>query len=432
MVADPVLSARGAPCYRHYVLALLMLSYAFNFMDRNILNALIDPIKADLGVSDTLMGLLVGFGFASFNSLAGLPIARWADRGNRRSIISLGMTLWCTMTAISGLATSVWHLAAARVGVGVGEAAGVAPAHSIIADYFSKRTRAWAMAVFQSGLYVGIFSGYFVGGWVGEHYGWRAAFWVAGLPGLLIALLVRFTVEEPVRGAADREEPDAQLPPLSMVLRFLLAQRAFVYIALGIVLLSFSNYAVSVWTPSFLRRVHHVSGAEIGTLVALIKGVAGLMGTLVGGALVARWSAGNPHWAMRASAGATLLAAPFLVLFLFAESKTLAYAAFGLSIVFVGFHFGPTFALTQTLVRQRMRSVASAIVYLGISMVGLGSGPLLVGFLNDVLGARYGAAAVRYSLLIAVVFTALAAACFVRSNRYLVDDLARAEAAHVT
>src|SRR4029079_589805 len=177
--------------------------YAVNFMDRNILNTLIDPIKSELHVSDTRMGLLVGFAFAIFNSLAGIPIARWADRGSRRSIIAMGMVLWCSMTALSGLARTFTHLAVARVGVGIGEAAAVPPSHSLVADYFPREKRAWAMGVYQSALYLGIFFGYFVGGWVGEYYGWRAAFWVAGLPGLGIALLVRFTVDEPVRGAVD-------------------------------------------------------------------------------------------------------------------------------------------------------------------------------------------------------------------------------------
>jgi predicted MFS family arabinose efflux permease len=414
--------------YAHYVLVLLLASYAVNFMDRNILNTLIDPIKAELQVSDTLMGLLVGFGFAVFNSLAGIPIARWADRGNRRSIIAMGMTLWCGMTALSGLAVSFWHLAAARVGVGVGEAAGVPPAHSLISDYFGKEARAWAMAVFQSGLYVGIFFGYFIGGWVGEYYGWRAAFWVAGLPGLAIALLVRLTIEEPARGAADHAAPGGGIEPLGDVLRFLARQRAFVLIGLGIALISLSNYALSVWMPSFLRRVHQASGAEIGTLVAVIKGGAGLAGTLIGGAIVSRRAAADPRSWMRVSALATFLVAPLLIVFLFAESKALAYVAFAMSIVFVGFHYGPAYALAQTLVRQRMRSVASAVIYLGISLIGLGCGPLLVGFLNDALGPRYGVAAVRYSLLVSVVTAALGAACFLWSNRYLTRDLARLDA----
>jgi predicted MFS family arabinose efflux permease len=413
--------------YAHYVLVVLLFSYAVNFMDRNILNTLIDPIKAELHVSDTLMGLLVGFGFAVFNSIAGIPIARWADRGNRRSIIAIGMTLWCAMTGLSGMARSFSHLAAARVGVGVGEAAGVPPAHSLISDYFGLETRAWAMAVFQSGLYVGIFFGYFIGGWVGEYYGWRAAFWVAGLPGLAIALLVRFTVEEPPRGAADDAAPDA-VQPLGEVLRFLARQRAFVLIALGIALISLSNYALSVWTPSFLRRIHHASGAEIGTLVAVIKGGAGFAGTLIGGAIVARRSAADARSWMRTSALATVLVAPLLVVFLFAESKSLAYVAFGMSIVLVGFHYGPAYALTQTLVRQRMRSVASSVVYLGISLIGLGCGPLLVGVLNDALGARYGVAAVRYSLLLSVAAAVLGAGCFAWSNQFLPEDLARLNA----
>ena len=428
VVAPPASrSARGA-WYSHYVLWLLLLSYAVNFMDRNVLNTLIDPIKAELHASDTVMGLLVGFGFAVFNALAGIPIARWADRGNRRSIIAMGMTVWCAMTGLSGLARTVPQLAAARVGVGVGEAAGVPPSHSLIADYFGREMRAWAMAVFQSGLYVGIFFGYFIGGWVGEYYGWRAAFWVAGLPGLVIAALVRFTVDEPARGRADAPSADPRLQPLGEVLRFLARQRSFILLALGIALVSLSNYALSVWTPSFLRRIHHASGAEIGTVVAVIKGVAGLAGTLSGGALIARRRGADPRWPLHASAVATFAVAPLLLVFLFAASKQTAYVGFALSILCVGFHYGPTYALAQTLVRQRMRSVASSVIYLGISLIGLGCGPLLVGVLNDALGGTYGVAAVRYSLLLSVLAAVAGAVCFLWSSRFVTDDLARAEA----
>ena len=417
-----------ASWYAHYVLVILLLSYAVNFMDRNILNTLVDPIKADLHVSDTLMGLLVGFGFAVFNSLAGIPIARWADRGNRRTIVSIGMMLWCSMTALSGMARTFSQLAVARIGVGVGEAAGVPPSHSLIADYFPKRRRAWAMGVFQTGLYLGIFFGYFIGGWFGEYYGWRAAFWIAGVPGLGIALLVRFTVDEPIRGSADGTGDGTTVQPLAEVLRFLATQRSFVLIAFGIALVSLSNYSLSVWAPSFLRRIHHVSGAEIGTRVALLKGVAGATGTLLGGAIATRAGSRDVRWPMRFAALATACAAPLLVVFLFADSKGLAYAGFGLSIVLVGFHYGPCYALTQTLVRVRMRSVASSMVYLGISLIGLGCGPFAVGVLNDVLAGQYGLQAIRYSLLASVVAAGFGALCFLLSGRFIEGDLARAEA----
>jgi predicted MFS family arabinose efflux permease len=411
----------------HYVLAVLLLAYAVNFMDRNILNTLIDPIKADLHVSDKLMGLLVGFGFAVFNSIAGIPIAYWADRGNRRSILAMGIVLWSSMTAASGMASTFAQLAAARVGVGIAEAAGVPPSHSLLADYFPKVRRAWAMGVFQSGLYVGIFLGYFVGGWVGEYYGWRTAFWVAGLPGVVIALLVRFTVNEPVRGAVDHMCDESAPPSLGDALRFLATQRAFLLIAIGIALVSLSNYSLSVWTPSFLRRVHQASGVEIGTRVAILKGVAGAVGTLAGGAIVARSTSRDVRWPMWFAALATACAAPPLVVFLFAESKTLAYTGFAISIVLVGFHYGPCYALTQTLVRLRMRSVASSIVYLGISLIGLGCGPFLVGLLNDALAPRYGVRAVRYSLLVSVAAAVLGAVCFLSSRRFIVEDMKRAE-----
>ncbi len=414
--------------YPNYVLGVLLLSYAVNFMDRNILNTLIDPIKADLQVSDTVMGLLVGFGFAVFNSLAGIPIARWADRGDRRAIMSLGMAVYCSLTVLSGMARNVWQLAFARIGVGVGEAAGVPPAHSLIADYFSKEKRAWAMAVFQSAIYVGIFFGYFVGGWVGEYYGWRAAFWVAGAPGLLIALLLWLTVDEPIRGGADAGADAGVLQPLPEVLRFLATQKAFLLLAAGMALVSLSNYSLSVWVPSFLRRIHHVDGAEIGTVVAGIKGVAGALGTLAGGIIVGRIRSRDTRVPLMLTSVTTALVAPALVAFLFADSKNVAYVAFAASIVLVGFHYGPCYAVIQSLVRVRMRSVASSIVFLGISLIGLGCGPFLIGLLNDRLSATYAEQAVRYSLVLSVVAAVLGAGCFLLSCRFVAADLRRAEA----
>ncbi len=413
--------------YPNYVLGVLLLSYAVNFMDRNILNTLIDPIKAELQVSDTLMGLLVGFGFAVFNSLAGIPIARWADRGDRRGIMALGMAVYCSLTVLSGSARNFWQLALARVGVGVGEAAGVPPAHSLIADYFPQEKRAWAMAVFQTALYVGIFFGYFVGGWVGEYYGWRAAFWVAGAPGLLIALLLWLTVDEPVRGSADARPDPLAMQPLSEVLRFLATQKSFMLIAAGIALISLSNYSLSVWVPSFLRRIHGVGGTEIGTVVAVIKGAAGAAGTLAGGFIVGRFTSRDPRVVLAITATVTACVAPALIVFLFAASKDIAYVAFALSIVLVGFHYGPCYAIIQSLVRVRMRSVASSVVFLGISLIGLGCGPFLIGLLNDLLNETYAQQAVRYSLIVSVVAAALGAGCFLLARTSVENDVRRAE-----
>jgi predicted MFS family arabinose efflux permease len=424
---EGAVGAVRARWYPHYVLVILLLSYAVNFMDRNVMSTLIDPIKAELGVSDTLMGLLVGFGFAIFNSIAGIPIARWADRGDRRAIMALGMVVFSSLTVLSGLARNFWHLAVARVGVAVGEATGVPPAHSMIADYFSKETRAWAMAVFQSSLYLGIFLGYFVGGWFGEYYGWRMAFFVAGAPGLLIALLLWLTVDEPQRKGADDKPDRGVVEPLGDVLRFLAAQRAFLCIALGIALVSLSNYSLSVWVPSFLRRIHGASGAEIGTVVAVIKGAAGAAGTLAGGFLIGKIAGRDTRVHLLLTAVVTALVAPALVVFLFAASKDVAYTAFAVSIVLVGFHYGPCYAIVQSLVRARMRSVASSVVFLGISLIGLGCGPFLIGLFNDLLSSRLAEQSVRYSLLLSVVAAALGAACFLLACRFVTADLRRAE-----
>ena len=232
--------SQGDRRYPNYVLAVLFFVYVFNFIDRTILSILIEDVKRELGVSDTAMGFLTGIAFAVFYTVAGIPIARWADVGVRRSIIALGLTVWSLMTAASGLVQNFGQLVAARIGVGVGEAAGSPPAHSLIADYFPPERRATALSIYSAGIYVGVLFGYLAGGWVNEFFGWRNAFFVVGLPGLLLALLVRFTVREPSRGQSEPprapSEPaavDEAPEPWQDVFRFLWSLRSFRHLAFG-------------------------------------------------------------------------------------------------------------------------------------------------------------------------------------------------------
>src|SRR5579864_1326715 len=233
--------AEAAPsARRYYVLALLTIIYALNFLDRTIFNVLIEPIKKEFALSDTTMGLLAGFGFVLFYSLLGIPIARVADRLNRRNIVATALAFWSAMTFLCGIASSVGTLALARIGVGMGESAGTPASQSMVADLFDKNERPRALGVYAIGTYLGVFLGYFIGGFVNQHYGWRMAFFAAGLPGIVLATILWLTVKEPRRGAmAETFTPE----PVGPTLAFLASQRTFVIILIGFCLTSYTNYA---------------------------------------------------------------------------------------------------------------------------------------------------------------------------------------------
>lgn len=421
-------SSDHSPVYANYVLAVLFLVYVFNFIDRQILGILLEDIKADLGVSDTAMGLLAGFAFVVFYTFAGIPIARLADRASRRSIIALGLALWSAMTAASGMAQNFLQLALARVGVGVGEAAGSPPAHSLLSDYFPPARRATALAIYSTGVYIGSMLAFLMGAYIKETFGWRAAFFVVGIPGLVLALVVRFTIAEPARGGTEQGRVDAEQPPLLESLRFLLACPSYVLIVLAASVQSLSGYSVLVWGPTYLGRVHHMGGMEIGTWLGIIIGVAGSLGGYLGGRWTDRMGRRDVRWYMRLPALQSLLAVPFVIGF------TLLDNARGALLCFIPFYFlgamyvGPMLSMTQGLAPLRMRATASAILLFVLNMVGLGLGPVLVGAMNDQIFAAEGETAIRYSLLVMGLLGGCASVIFWLASKYLQRDLARAKA----
>jgi MFS family permease len=408
---------------RYYVLGLLTAVYALNFLDRTIFNVLIEPIKKEFALSDTMMGLLAGFGFVLFYSLLGIPIARVADRLNRRNIVAVAFAFWSAMTFLCGMASSVTTLALARIGVGIGESAGTPASQSIVADLFSKNERPRALGIYAIGTYLGIFLGYFIGGYVNQHYGWRMAFFTAGLPGIALAAVLWLTISEPKRGAmAETFTPE----PIGPTLGFLASQQTFVIVLIGFCLTTYTNYATAAWIPPFLARVHHLSSAEIGTYAGTFKGLAGMAGTLVGGLMVARISQRDDRWKLWAPAITSGLAGPVFAVCLLTPDFTTMVAALALASFLVGFHLGPIFAIAQTVARPSMRALASAIVLLTATCFGQGVGPLAVGMINDALKNDYGANAVRYSLLSAAVTTTLGALLFVWAARTIRGDIKRA------
>jgi MFS family permease len=408
---------------RYYVLGVLTLVYALNFLDRTIFNVLIEPIKKEFVLSDTAMGLLAGFGFVLLYSLLGIPIARVADRLNRRNIVAASFAFWSAMTFLCGMASNVTSLALARIGVGLGESGSSPASQSIVADLFSKNERPRALGIFAIGTYLGIFLGYFIGGWVNQHYGWRMAFYAAGLPGIALAAILWLTISEPKRGAmAETFTPE----PLGATLRFLVSQQSFVIVLIGFCLTTYTNYATAAWIPPFLARVHHLSSTEIGTYAGTFKGLAGMAGTLVGGLVVARISHRDDRWKLWAPAIMSGLAGPAFALCMLTRDFTTMVTALALTSFLVGFHLGPIFAIAQTVARPSMRALASAIIALTATCFGQGVGPLTVGIINDALKNDYGSDAVRYSLLSASLTTMLGALLFVWAAHTIRDDIARA------
>jgi predicted MFS family arabinose efflux permease len=408
---------------RYYALGFLTVVYALNFLDRTIFNVLIEPIKKEFALSDTAMGLLAGFGFVLFYSLLGIPIARVADRINRRNIVAIALAFWSAMTLLCGMAQSVASLAAARIGVGIGESAGTPASQSMISDLFNKNERPRALGVYAIGTYLGVFLGYFIGGWVNQYYGWRMAFFTAGLPGIALAAVMWLTLPEPKRGAmAETFKPE----PIGPTLGFLASQQTFVIVLIGFCLTTYTNYATAAWIPPFLARVHHLSSAEIGTYAGTFKGLCGIAGTLVGGLLVAQISRTDDRWKLWAPAITSGLAGPVFALCMLTSHFTTMVAALALTSFLAGFHLGPIFAIAQSVVRPSMRALASAIILLTATCFGQGIGPLAVGIINDALKNEYGATAVRYSLLSAALTTTLGAVLFLWAAQSIRGDIGRA------
>ena len=377
--------------YRWYVVWLLFLVYVLNFVDRQILIILMEPIRLEFGFSDKQLGLLGGLAFALLYSTLGIPIARLADRANRVNIISISILVWSLATALTGLARNFTHLLLARIAVGVGEAGCSPPAYSLLADYFRKEQRTTAFSIYSMGIYGGIFVGYLVGAIVAEYHGWRAAFWVVGLPGIALALLVKLTLREPPRGLADGAAPAPSPPPMKEVLRRLAGKRSFQHLAFAAALHAFVGYGVSGFHPSFLIRTHQFSVAETGLILSMVAAVSGIGGTWLGGYLSDRFTNWRKdiRWQLWVPGIATLINVPVALLAYTHPDRYAVIALLFVSLVFGVMYLGPTFATIQRLVSARERALGSALLLLVINLVGLGLGPWLVGAVSDAMNQVY-------------------------------------------
>jgi len=297
-MTDQTTNPYATPSARYYAVGLLTLVYTFNFIDRQLLAILQESVKADLLLEDWQLGLLTGFAFAVFYVTAGIPIARWADNSNRRNIVALAVGTWSFMTAISGLAQNYTQLMLARIGVGVGEAGGSPPAHSMISDMFPPENRATALSFYSMGVSFGILFGFLFGGWLNEIFNWRVAFFIVGAPGLLVALAVRFTLHEPIRGLADNRTVSESVP-ITQVLELLWSRLSFRHMAFGAALNAFAGYSISNWSASFFIRSHEMSTGELGTWLGLSQGLGGAIGVFFGGYFAEKLARNDVRWYMR-------------------------------------------------------------------------------------------------------------------------------------
>lgn len=387
------------PKAAYYALGLLTVVYSFNFIDRQLLAILQESIKADLGLSDGQLGLLTGFAFAVFYVTAGIPIARWADHSNRRNIVALALTVWSGMTALSGLVGNYGQLLAARIGVGVGEAGGSPPSHSMISDIFPAHRRASALGFYSTGVNIGILFGFLLGGWLNEFFGWRVAFMVVGIPGVLLALLVRYTIEEPIRGLSDNKQVSSEPTYFRQVLKVLWASKAFRHIAMGAALNAFVSYSTSNWTASFMIRSHGMSTGELGTWLALIMGFGGAVGVFCGGLIADRLAHRDKRWYVWLPTLAGLIALPFIVAVYLVDGRYTALMCMIVPAVMSNVYLGNAIATTHNLVGLRMRAMSSAILFFILNIIGLGAGPWTVGVASDYLSATHGSESLRYAML---------------------------------
>lgn len=394
--------------YKHYLLGVLLVILAFNYVDRLALGLVLQDIKRDLHLTDTELGFLTGIAFALFYSLMGLPIARWADRGNRVTIIGLTTILWSAAVALCGLIASFTQLLLVRIGVAVGEAGCIPPAHSLIADYFTRAERPRAVSIYLLGSSLSMVIGYFLAGWLNQLYGWRETFMILSLPGLVLAVVAWRTLREPrqvlpaAQAAASLtpSSPASAQPTFKEVCLTLWANATFRHLLLCFSVGSFFGYGILQWQPAFFIRSYGFQTGELGTWFAMIFGIAGLLGTYQGGVWASRWAANNERLQLKAMAVGFSSFGVISAFIYLSSNRYVALGLLGLAAFGGATINGPLFATIQTLVPERMRAMSVALLYLFANLIGMGLGPLVAGALSDAFRPWAGEESLRYALLV--------------------------------
>lgn len=428
--------------YRNYVLFVLFVVYGLSYVDRQILSFLMEPIRKEFGFGDTQMGLLGGVAFAIFYATLGIPIARFADRHSRVNIIAVSLVVWSAATALTGRATSFIQIFLARIGVGVGEAGCNPSAYSIISDYFPKERRATAQSVYSLGVYLGQFLGFITAGQIAATYGWRAAFYVVGLPGIAIAILVKLTLREPPRGFS---EPAGYVPTPPPAARAVLAKLgrlpAFRNLSFASGLHALVAYGLQNYYSAFLMRSHGMSLLETSNTLAVITVTGGLAGTYLGGKLsdiFAQRNGGDPRYQMWVPAIALIINIPVWFLALLLPGKYAVIAMMVPAIALGATYLGPSISTTHQLVGVRERAVSGALLLFVLNLIGIGLGPMLTGVISDALRERFvlggmeleaaRADGLKYALCIMSMANVWSAYHYFRAAKTLREDIATSHA----
>ena len=410
------------PKQRWTFLFILFLVSTSNYVDRNIIGVLIEPIKAEFKVSDTMIGLLTGFSFALFYATLGIPVARWADRGNRKVIITGALVIWSLMTALCGMAQNFAMLVLARVGVGAGEAGAIPPAQSMLADYFPPEGRTKALGVFMLSATAGLVLGMALGGYIAEHYGWRWAFIVVGLPGLLLAVVTWFGLKEPrllPQFVVRTEDTEG----IWQATKALMAKPSYVHLVAAMVLYFLMAYGALVFVTPFVIRVHHLTVGQAGALMGGLGAVGAVLGNLLGGWVADKLAARDVSWLARLPGIALIAVLPlYELMFIVPEIWQVAAISFVAGLVLTG-AIPPMFSAIHVVCGSKRRAMAIAIAFMFSNLIGLGCGPIIAGMMSDHFASIYGVAdGLRYSLMIVMTVFIPSGVFMLLASRHLKAD----------
>ena len=415
MSVDAVDGRRASSSYRYLVVWLLAVVYTLNFLDRQIVSILAEPIRKDLDLDDTQLGLLSGIVFAIFYTGFGIPVGWLADRVRRVWIISGACALWSLFTALCGTATSFVQLALYRMGVGIGEAGGSPPSYSLISDYFKPEERGTALAIYSLGVPAGSMFGSALGGWIAAEHGWRMAFFVMGVPGILLALTVLLVVREPRRGGLDKllegQTEHAKPPPIWAAIGGFFSNRTLALTALASGLSAFVGYAALTWNPPFLMRVKGMRLEEVATYYSLVLGITGMIGTFAAGWIADKLGAKDRRWFAWIPAIAFAITIPFWFGIVYAPTWQIALICIAVPALLNNCYLAPALAVVQNAVPPNRRTISGAVLLFVLNLIGLGAGPVYIGRISDMAKAEHGdnSLSIAFLALVPVIIVTIGA-----------------------
>ena len=415
--------------YGIYILVLLWFAGLLRFMDIQVFAVVLESVRTEFHLSDTQAGMLSGLAFALFYATLGIPLAFLADRYNRRNILSIVLTIWSGMTALCGTTVGYASLFLARMGVGIGEAGAMPTINSLLADYFPPNKRGTVFAIFNTSIPAGVFCGFMIGGWVLTHFGWRATFYSYGIPGVILAILIRLTLREPPRGGSENIAASLESVGFLDTLKFLWQRRSYRHLVMATTIMTVGAYGSGIWIPTFFTRIHGMSIGTVTVWLAWLYGVGGIIGSLMGGRLADHLSAKNndARWYVRIPGVAALMIMPFsFFVYLWYDPYTALKVHFGTTVL-MHMYLGPAYGTVQSLAGAKRRAMAAGINLLVINLLGIGLGPVIVGSANDYLNSIYGDHAIRYSMLgLVVIAYTWSAIHFFLAARNLREDIVTA------